>query len=371
MAKVNKSYQIQQQLNAFKSRFAVPFTINDTIVDIEEMGANYPNELVPLVDIAEGVKILIQNKIQAPVGSKYAQHNLPSQSGELIDVSLILTHWMFQRNTYCGNVVNIYNAWFEPCARSGKGVRLPKQYGGWVLPADSGHTTVTRIIRNETQVPFEITDIPDQGSFEATLQLAKEVAGEIFLSLNNKTVKRPNKFDIYRIAVVQHQEPEFSINEVIAPLGFKVKANPGGMTIHNLQDIHFLWKLDSKNDDKGVALHTALSWWKRNWPNDPVDPCLSASFGFLMANETKRNKAAWSIAQQDQLAGILKQRWNIIEFADDYIKESYSEVTGGGGVHDSNHQVMYGLAYIWNKAAGASIPIPSGLDYSKAVNRAL
>ena len=216
-----------------------------------------------------------------------------------------------------------------------------------------------------------ISDIPDQGSFEETLQLAKEVAGEIFLSINNKTVKRPNKFDIYRIAVVQKQEPEYSIDNIINPLGFKVKAVPAGMTIHNLQDIHFLWKLDSKNDDKGVALHTALAWWKRNWPNDPVDPCLSASFGFLMNIETKRNKQPWSDSDQDQLAAILKQRWNIIEFADDYIKEAYSEVTGGGGVHDSNHQVMYGLAYIWNKANNTNIPIPSGLDFSKAVNRVL
>jgi hypothetical protein len=371
MAKINKSFVIQQQLNAYKSKFTHPFTINDTFVDIEEMGANYPDELVPLVDIAEGVKILIQHKIQTPLLNKYASYDFNCARGELVDINLLRSLWMFQRNTYISNVVNIHSSWFEPCARSGKGVRLPKKYGSLVLVADSGHTTITRIIRGETQIPFEIADIPDQGNYHDTLQLAVEVAGEIFLSLNNKTVKRPNKFDIYRIAVVQHQEPEYSINSIINPLGFKVKQEPGGMRIHNLQDIHFLWKLDSRSDNKGLALQTALAWWKRNWPTDPVDPCLSASFGLLMNLETKRNKQPWTEKQEDQLATILKQRWNIIEFADDWIKESYSEVTNGEGIHDSNHQVMYGLAYIWNKFTNSNVPIPSGLDYSKAKNRVL
>jgi hypothetical protein len=44
MAKVNKQFLIQQQMNAFKAKFKHPFTIGD-VVDIEEMGANYPNEI--------------------------------------------------------------------------------------------------------------------------------------------------------------------------------------------------------------------------------------------------------------------------------------------------------------------------------------
>lgn len=368
MARVNKSFVVQQQLNAYKAKFQHPFTINDTIVDIEEMGANYPNGLVPLVDIAEGVKILIQHKINSPLGSKYSHHSIPCYSGQLVPANKVKTHWMFQRNTYCNNVANIFNSWFEPCARSGKGVRLPEKYGHWVLPADSGHTSVTRIIRGEELLPFEISDIPDQGTFDDTLQLAMEVAGEIFLSLNSKNVKKPSKFDIYRIAVVQHQEPEYSIHSIVDPMGFKVKQEATtGMTIHNLNDVHFLWKLDKS----GEALGTAMSWWKKHWPNETVDPCLSASFGFLMNRETERNKAPWTDKQQDALAAILKNRWTIIEHADDFIKEAYAEVTNGEGAHDSNHQVMYGLAYLANKYMTMNIPIPAMVDFSKAATRVL
>jgi len=324
--------------------------------------------LVPLTDIADGVGIMIQNKITSPLGNKYSAINMTSTSGILIHKSTVFTHWMFQRNTYCGNVINIFNHYFEPCARSGKGVRLPEVYGSIVLPADSGHTSVTRILRGDDYLPFEITDIPDQGSFQDTLQLAIEIAGEIFLSLNSKNVKKPSKFDIYRIAVVQKQEPEYSIHNVIDPLGFKVKQDANaGMTVHNLNDVHFLWELD-KN---GTALNTALSWWKEHWPNETVDPCLSASFGLLMNRETARNKAPWSKADQDQLATILKNRWNIIEFADDFIKDAYSEITDGEGAHKHNHQVMYGLAYLANKYMNKTIPIPSSVDFGKAVNRVL
>lgn len=368
MAKVNKSFVIQQQMNVYKSKFKLPFTINDTIVDIEEMGENYPHGLVPLVDIAEGIKILIQHKISNAVGNKYGTHNLKCWSGEMIPANTVLTHWMFQRNSYCNNVANIVINWFEPCARSGKGVRLPKKYGSIVLPADSGHTSISRIIRGEELLPFEITDIPDQGNFEDTLQLAIEIAGEIFLSLNSKSVKKPNKFDIYRIAVVQKQEPEFSIHSIANPLGFKFKQDAtSGMTIHNLNDIHVLWKLD-KN---GEYLKIALEWWKRNWSSETVDPCLSASFGMLMFREYEKNKKHWTKKQQDELAKVIKGKWNIVEFADDFIKEAYSEVTNAEGAHDSNHQVMYGLAYLSNKYLKCSAVIPSSIDFSKAKTRVL
>lgn len=373
MAKVNKQFLIQQQMNAFKAKFKHPFTIGET-VDIEEMGANYPNELVPVVDIAEGVKILIQHKIAAPTGGKYNGFNIKCMSGELVPASSVYTHWMFQRNTYCNNVANIVTSWFEPCARSGKGVRLPAKYGSIVLPADSGHTSVARIIRGETMLPFEIADVPDQGNFNDTLQLAMEIAGEIFLSLNSKNVKKPSKFDIYRIAVVQKQSPEVDIHNVVDPLGFKVKQGATTeMTIHNLNDVHFLFNLDKT----GTALETAMRWWKRNWKDETVDPCLSAAFGLLMHRERER-KNKWSVADQDKLATMLKDKFNIIEMADDYIKEAFAEVTWDSVSNmqtitlDHNNQVMLGLAYMWNKKNPKSgILIPSGVDFSKATSRVL
>ena len=368
MARVNKSFVLQQQMNAYKAKFTHPFTINDTIVDIEEMGENYAHGLVTVVDIAEGVRIIIQHKIANPVGNKYASFIMNCITGEMVPADTVHTHWMFQRNSYCNNVANIFNNWFEPCARSGKGVRLPEKYGSLVLPADSGHTGLARIIRGETMLPFEITDIPDQGNFADTLQLAIEVAGEIFLSLNSKNVKKPSKFDIYRIAVVQKQEPEYSIHNILDPLGFKVKQDATtGMTIHNLNDVHVLWKLDKE----GEYLKTSMEWWKRNWPTETVDPCLSAAFGMFMNREADRTKKHWSKKSQDELANIIKTKWNIVEFADDFIKEAYAEVTGGEGAHDSNHQVMYGLSYLTNKYLKGSSTIPSSIDFSKAEHRVL
>lgn len=369
MAKINKQFVIQQQLNAFKAKFKYEFTI-DKIVDIEEMGANYPHSLVPLIDIAEGVKILISNKIANPIGGKYnaIAATLTCHTGVLVPAETVFTHWMFQRNTYVNNVSNIVTNWFEPCARSGKGVRLPAIYGSIVLPADSGHTSVGRIIRGETMIPFEITDIPDQGNFQDTLQLAMEIAGEIFLSLNSKNVRKPTTFDIYRIAVVQKMEPYVDIHNIVEPLGFKVKQDSSSeMTIHNLQDIMFLWN----QDETGVILSTALRWWKRNWKDETVDPCLSAAFGLLMKRERDR-KNKWSVATEDKLAKILQSKFKIIELADDFIKQAYSEITDGEGSHSSNFQVMYGLTYLWNQANPKSgILMPADLDFSKAKSRVL
>lgn len=375
MPRVNKSFALQQRLDSCMSRYKHPFTATNTIVDIEEMGANYLDELVPLVDIAEIISIIISEQIKTPIGSKYSHYMLTCRHGEMVPKSKIFTHWAFQRNNYCNNVSNIFNNYFEPCARSGKGVRLPEVYGGIVLPADSGHTSIARIIRGEEFLPFEITDIPDQGNYKDTLQLAKEIAGEIFLCVNSKNVKKPTAFDIYRIAVVQKQEPDYSIHNIIDPLGYKVKQHSSkSMIIHNLNDVIFLFKLGKTS--KGKWLKSAMSWWKKHFANETVDPCLSAAFGLLMYREDER-KSSWTVKQQDELADFIKNKWSVIEFVDDHIKAAFAEVTYDKESEmstitlDHNNQVMLGLSYIANQYLGHSIPIPQGIDFSKAETNVL
>jgi hypothetical protein len=374
MPRANKSFALQQRLDACLSKYKHPFTATNTIVDIEEMGDNFESGLVPLTAIAEVIEIIISEQIKTPVGSKYSHHNVVCQSGVQVHKSKVLTHWTFQRNSYCSNVARIFNFWFEPCARSGKGVRLPEQYGGIVLPADSGHTSVARIIRGEEYLPFEITDVPDQGNYEDTLQLAKEIAGEIFLSLNSKSVKKPSAFDIYRIAVVQKQEPEYSIHSILDPLGYKVKQDSNkSMTVHNLNDVMFLYKLGTS---KGKWLKSSMSWWKKHFSEESVDPCLTAAFGLLMSREDER-KCGWTVKQQEELANYIKGRWKIIEHVDDVVKAAFAEVTYDKESQmstitlDHNNQVMLGLSYIANKYLGHKIPIPSGVDFTKAETNVL
>jgi hypothetical protein len=369
MPRANKSFALQQRIDACMSKYQHPFTATNTFVDIEEMGANFSDELVPLTAIAEVIGIIISENIKTPIGSKYSHHVIPCVQGELVHRSKAMTHWAFQRNSYCGNVAKIINYWFEPCARSGKGVRLPEIYGGLVLPADSGHTSVARIIRGDEYLPFELADVPDQGNFQDTLKLAKQIAGEIFLSLNSKNVKRPTEFDIYRIAVVQQQEPQFSIHNILDPLGYKVKQNSDkNMVVHNLNDVLYLYNL-GKNT-KGKYLKESMSWWKKHFGDESVDPCLTASFGNLMYREDER-KCSWSASDKDKLAKVIKDRWNLIEHVDDKIKAAFAEVTYDPILEkpkamEHNDQVMLGLAYLANTYMGHNIPIPKDVDFSKA-----
>jgi hypothetical protein len=92
----------------------------------------------------------------------------------------------------------------------------------------------------------------------------------------------------------------------------------------------------------------------------------------------RERKNKWSVADQDKLATMLKDKFNIIEKADDWIKEAFAEVTWDNAAKmqtitlDHNNQVMLGLAYMWNKKNPKSgILIPSGVDFSKATSRVL
>jgi hypothetical protein len=76
--------------------------------------------------------------------------------------------------------------------------------------------------------------------------------------------------------------------------------------------------------------------------------------------------------QQEELADYIKGRWKIIEHVDDFIKAAFAEVIFDEESNmntislDHNNQVMLGLTYVANKYLGHKIPIPQGVDFSKA-----
>lgn len=371
MARVNKSFQFNQKLSAYKNSFDKPFRIEKSFVDLEEMSENYTHGLIPLKDIARGVQVFVEDELANPLGNKFAEYNLPEPVYADVPVDKVFEHPLFQRNKVPTNVGRIISMWFSSCAKPGQGVRLPEQYGSIVLNADSGHTNTARIIKGYVTLPFEVTDIPDQGDYESTLNLAIAVAGEIFLSINNKVVRRPNQFDLFRIASFQGEYPQAQQDAIFKELGFKVKHNgQGSGVIHNLNEVTNLWNLNKKSGNEGEYLRRALDWWKRTYPNEEVDGCLTASFGYLMFRQDKVRK--WSPKEEDQLGAILVERWKIGALVDDHIKAAYTEITGGEGMHEHNFQVMYGLAYLYNKKyPGKAVPNPVMVDYSKAAKFAL
>ena len=363
MARVSKSFSFNQRLSAYKNKFNKPFRIEKSFVDLEEMSENYSHGLIPLVDIADGVKLFVSDQIANPLGHKFEEYNLPSPVYADVPKDKVREHPLFQRNKVPTNVGKIISIWFDSCAKPGQGVRLPKKYGSLVLNADSGHTNTARIIRGDSTLPFEVTDIPDQGDFESTLELAIRVAGEIFLSINNKAVRRPNQFDLFRIAAYQGEYPQANQAEIFKELGFKVKHNgTEAGCVHNLNEITNLWKLDEDKDEEGTHLRRALAWWKRTYPNEAVDGCLTASFGLLMKKQNAVRP--WSKKEEDQLGKLLVDRWKFGEEAQLTLKKEYTNATDGEGAHENNVQVMYGMAHLYNSVySGKSIKVPKSINF--------
>ncbi len=364
----SKGFKLNQRLTAYKQKFVKPFRIEKSFIDLEEMSENYDHGLIPLVDIAQGVEVFIEEDISNPIGNKFAEYNLPEPVYADVPKDKVFEHPLFQRNKVPTNVGRIISMWFSSCAKPGQGVRLPEIYGSIVLNADSGHTNTGRIIKGYETLPFEVTDIPDQGDYESTLNLAIAVAGEIFLSINNKVVRRPNQFDLFRIASFQGEYPQKQQDDIFKSFDppFRVKHNGvGSGIVHNLNEVNNLWNLDKKSDEPGEYLRRSLDWWRRTYPHEEVDGCLSASFGYLMFRQDKIR--SWTRKEEDQLGDILKQRWKIGADVDDFIKAAYTEVTGGEGMHEHNYQVMYGLAYLYNKQyPGRAIANPPMVDFSKS-----
>ena len=363
MAKIARRATAHNSLGHFLSKFPHKFDIEEAFIDCKEMSQNYQHGLIPMQDLADAV-----DAVSGPWQGRINQYQSETLQGnilkmfnlvphfELVPVSKVFSHPSFNRDTSPNHCIKLEMDWFDQFAMTGLGLKMPDKYGGAVYNADSTHTGVNRIRKGDTQLPFWLAGIPDQGSFDATHELALYIAGILFLAINVRNKRGVDIFDQHFIKVACGIYPSPQIQQVVESVpGVMIRraGNKISGAIHNLNETYLTYDLDKKTATPGSLLEASLNWQARNFKYQSIDGCLLTSFAMLL-QENKKLGIDWSVQDEDTLANLLKKRYTYSNKAQLAIKDAcpawnnpqYAKL-------DSNYLVSNGLKHL---AQGLNLP---------------
>lgn len=344
MAKAKKRAVPHNSVSTFLNKFKHPFTVDEAFIDCKDMSKNYPDGLIPMVDIAEAIDAVI-GPWQGRVINAFNLMNLTPRF-EYVPKDDIYSHPAFNRDTSPNHCYKLELEWFDQFAMTGLGLKMPRKYGGKTLNGDSTHTGANRIRKGDKELPFWLADIPDQGNYQDTLALGKRMVGELFLAINVRNKRGVDIFDQHYIKVNCGIAPAPQIDDVINSVpnvfikraGIKVTG-----AIHNLNETYQTFDLDKT----GKLLKRSLEWMMRNFKHQSIDGCLMSSFAILIA-ENQENKIIWTKADEDKLAAELNHRYKTANASQLSIKHAcpLANKASPSYIKDSNYIVSNGLKHI-------------------------
>jgi hypothetical protein len=367
MAKTKRRAVAHNSLGQFLSKFKHHFNIEEAFIDCKEMSKNYKYSLIPMKDLADAV-----DAIEGPWQGRVNQYNSIALTGrtlslfnlvphfEMVSIANVFSHPSFNRDTSPNHCIKLEMDWFDQFAMTGLGLKMPDKYGGAVYNADSTHTGVNRIRKGETELPFWVADIPDQGNFNDTHELALFIAGLLFLAINVRNKRNVDIFDQHFIKVACGIYPAPQIQTVVDNVsGVMIRRAGNKITgaIHNLNETYNTFDLDKFSLTPGFILKRSLEWQIRNFANQSIDGCFLMSFGMLLKENMERD-IVWNTVQEDQLATELKNRYTLANKAQLAIKKACPQWDNPQYAKlDPNYVVSNGLKHIC-----FSLGIPSVRD---------
>lgn len=340
----------------YLSKFQFPFSIDEAFIDCKEMSRNYPNGLIPFRDLADAVDAVHgpwQGRVneyvsQTPAGKVLQMFNL-NPSFRMVSIDKVFSHPSFNRDTSPNHCIKLEEDWFDQFAVCGLGLKMPDKYGGGIYNADVTHTGINRIRKGDKELPYWVAEIPDQGNFDDTHELALFIAGHLFLAINVRNKRGVDIFDQHFIKVACGISPSPQIQNIInsvPDVSIKRAGNKIAYAIHNLNEVQNTYELDQGSMQPGLLLQESLEWLVRNFKHQSIDGCLMTSFA-LMQKENKEQGINWTSSEQDHLADLLKNRYNTSNNAQLKIKESYIHWNNPNYAKlDPNYLVSNGLKHL-------------------------
>lgn len=347
-------------LQSHMQNFQIPFTVDPAFIDTKEMSKNYQHGLIPLEDIAKTVDCVV-GSWQGRVNQYFGLINLTPRY-ENVPYKNVFSHPAFNRDTSPNHCAKLEADWFDQFAMTSLGLKMPSKYGGQVLNADSTHTSVNRIRQGLTELPFWLADVPDQGDFQSTFDLALLMAGHLFLAINVRNKRGVDIFDQHFIKVATGIYPAPQIDTVVnkvAGVAIKRAGNKIPYAIHNLNETYSTYNLDEKSARPGRLLEMSLDWLVRNFKHQSIDGCLLSSFAMFVQDLESAGQSIDN-AQADKLANELKTRYKTANNAQLAIKHAcplLNKSSPGYTPLDSNFVVSNGLKHI-----ARSLKLPTDRD---------
>lgn len=328
----------------FVQKFKVPFSLEPAFVDIKDMSLNYKDGLIPIQDIADAVTAVTASW-KGRIHPMQQLISLMPKFGHF-PVSKICTHPAFNRDTSPNHCLKLERDWIEQYAHVSLGVKMPDVYDGFMLLADSTHTSVNKVRRGDAELPVWYAEVPDQGNYESTLKKALYLAGHMFLKINVINKRGTDIFDRHYIQTQCNIYPSPQIDRVVTSAGCSVKRAGARIpyAVHNLNETYACFGLDEKTSTPGRLLKRALEWHRRNFVHQSIDGCLMISFA-MVVHDNEKEGIEWSIEQEDKVASLLKSKWRLAREIQLGLKKEIVLPPGSASL-DNNYIVSSGIKNI-------------------------
>lgn len=344
----SKNLSVKQRIANWLSKFTHTFEVDKTAIDLRDMVNNYPDEYIPVLDIADGIESVIG--ISSVTRRSVDPRNLrgvPKFTWITIDEAVVDPR--FQRDVAPSHIRKIEH-YFDsrmilvPCA-----IKMKRNDKDVYCIWDGGHTVQLLIRQGFTHIPVWYTDIDDLTEVEIkdAQNAMISLAGRSFLSIN-KTFKRPvTGYEEFMILYETHDTDTLKIYNILTANGcqpYRYKRFAGDVT-------HFeaLWEsydLQNVSGVKGIYLARALAFHRKNWPKAAIEAEIMRPMAMLYQMCDLELGKMPSAKFDDDLAKYLYNRFGSAEAVQEGIKESYAK-TFPNGRDNMPIQVVSGLLNIY------------------------
>ena len=368
----------------FVKGYKIPFEMKDDAIDLREMAKNYPNDIIPLEDIHQGILTVI--------GPKYANNVVPydpsagatiTYPNETVSPRFTYVKWedmylwsVFQRDVAPNHVEKIFKGFNPTCIIVPCAIKITLKDGKTIYCIWDGHHTVQVCkLKGYTKYPIWFIDIDhipvseiENAGFGSTdderIKYGVWLAGTNMRNINGKMKRALSPYDDFMIGVETRDQQYVSMMNILrknncvpkrhATMAGAFTQIKSGIECFELADVY---------GNRGQYWDRALKLHRDTWPEAPLT--LEVFRPLSMLYHRAAIEGLTLTADFDkELAKLLVDEYGDPESVQEGIKESYwtayhtqGKLTGNIPEHDKE-RVLAGIINLY-KQSGGSVILPS------------
>ncbi len=368
----------------FVKGYKIPFEMKDDAIDLREMAKNYPNEIIPLEDIHQG--------ILAVIGPKYANTSAPydpsggatiTYPNDTISPRFTYVGWedmylwtIFQRDVAPNHVEKIFKGFNPTCIIVPCAIKITLKDGKTIYCIWDGHHTVQVCkLKGYTKYPvwfIDIDHIPvseiENAGFGSTdderIKYGVWLAGTNMRNINGKMKRALSPYDDFMIGVETRDQQYVSMMNILRKNNCVPKrhATCAGAFTQIKSGIE-CYELADAYGTRGQYWDRALKFHRDVWPEAELTLEVFRPLSMLYHRAAIEGLSLTADFDKD-LADLLTTKYGDPESVQEEIKESYwtayhtqGSLTGNIPEHDKE-RVLAGIINLY-KQSGGSVILPS------------
>lgn len=345
--KISPQQQKELRIKQFLEPYETKFEVVDAAIDLRTMAKNYKNELIPALDIMNGISaVLGEPHIDEKNKNEYIKSRPKLYSK--CPVEKIFLCPAFQRDVSPTHVQKIERAYDNDIPSVIKCIKHPMD--DIFSPWDDSHTFNTQLRKGFTEFDVlyvDIGTIEGESYEDATKRMIKK-AGHMFLQANDTNKRKLSRYDKHMVALATFQTDAVIVQRIVDACDVKIKrASKNAGEISHVKHVYDLYDLkDPDTHKKSAYMARTLKFYRRCYPKQVVDPILMLCIGQVFANTHMETMQPLPTEFEEEFIQILRNIGSGAKVQSE-IKKSYIAYHGG----EASHPVMVysGLIHLINK----------------------